>query len=96
MALYGKRILVTGASQGIGKALAIGLARAGAAIAVNYKSKDDEVAALKVVEAGEHTSTHARTHAETYTHIHGVSSLNMLEWNGEFITMASTLDQQAL
>ena len=41
MNLRGKVILVTGASRGIGRAIAIELASKGAAIAINY-SKDDE------------------------------------------------------
>jgi len=38
--LQGKRALVTGASRGIGRALAIGLAQAGAAVAVAARSAD--------------------------------------------------------
>ena len=41
MNLSGKVILVTGASRGLGRAIAIELASKGAAIAINY-SKDDE------------------------------------------------------
>ena len=35
--LAGKVVLVTGASRGIGQGLAVGLAAAGARVAVNYK-----------------------------------------------------------
>ena len=48
MRLKNKTILVTGASKGIGKALALGMAREGADLIVNYNS--DGQGALGVVE----------------------------------------------
>ena len=45
-ALDGKRALVTGASKGIGKAIATELAAAGATVVVGYRSGKDEAEAL--------------------------------------------------
>ncbi len=47
MILEGKRVLVTGASAGIGRAVAIGCARHGADVAINY-ARDDAGAASAV------------------------------------------------
>lgn len=42
LGLEGKSAIVTGGSMGIGRAIAIGLAREGADVAVNFRSHDDE------------------------------------------------------
>ncbi|MCB9669183.1 MAG: beta-ketoacyl-ACP reductase [Alphaproteobacteria bacterium] len=49
MELDGKLAIVTGASRGIGRAIALELGRAGATVLVNYRS--DEAAAQAVVDA---------------------------------------------
>jgi len=52
--LIGRTALVTGASRGIGAAIAIALAEAGAAVAVNYRERADEAEAVvaKIREFG--------------------------------------------
>jgi 3-oxoacyl-[acyl-carrier protein] reductase len=52
--LKGHTALVTGASRGIGAAIAIALAEAGAAVAVNYRQRADEADAVvaKIEETG--------------------------------------------
>ena len=49
-ALHGKTALVTGASRGIGRAIAIALAEAGAGVIVNYlrRAAEAEAAALEI------------------------------------------------
>lgn len=57
MLLEGKTVLVTGASAGIGRAIAIGCARQGADVAINYLSGDSD--AEEVIRAIEGTGRRA-------------------------------------
>lgn len=51
--LTGYRVLVTGASSGIGHGVAVAFGRAGASVAVNYRSDEDGAAdAVRQIEAG--------------------------------------------
>ena len=51
MRLEGKRALVTGGSRGIGRAIALGLGREGADVAVNYRrSREDAESAVREME----------------------------------------------
>ena len=51
MDLQGKTALVTGSSRGIGKAIALGLAKRGANIAVNYAGSEEKAAeTVKAIE----------------------------------------------
>jgi len=45
--LHGKCALVTGASRGIGKGIALSLAEQGAKVAINYRSSIDKAHKLK-------------------------------------------------
>ena len=45
--LNGKHALITGASRGIGRAIAHALAKAGAAVSLNFHSREDEAASLQ-------------------------------------------------
>src|SRR5213592_1381672 len=45
--LEGKKILVTGASRGIGRAIALACARAGAIVGLNYRSSEESARALQ-------------------------------------------------
>ena len=57
--LQGKTALVTGASRGIGRAVALGLARAGASVAVNYKTHEADAEAV-CAESGAGVATPRR------------------------------------
>jgi 3-oxoacyl-[acyl-carrier protein] reductase len=64
--LEGKSALVTGASRGIGRAIAVELARAGAAVVIGYRSGADEAEALaaelgaRAIQADVSSATDAR------------------------------------
>lgn len=45
--LEGKKILVTGASRGIGRAIALACAREGAAVGINYRASEEQAKAVQ-------------------------------------------------
>lgn len=58
--LKGQKALVTGASSGIGRGIALGLGHAGADVVVNYRSGEDE--ALEAVEEIKRCGANAYSH----------------------------------
>lgn len=58
--LKGKNVLITGASSGIGQAIAIRFAREGANVAINYRSGLEQADATRVLAKATRTNGHGR------------------------------------
>src|ERR1043166_8166466 len=58
--LKGKNILITGASSGIGQAIAVRFAREGANIAINYRSGAEQAEATQTLAKAARTNGHGR------------------------------------
>ncbi|MEN8375227.1 MAG: SDR family NAD(P)-dependent oxidoreductase [Gemmatimonadota bacterium] len=58
LGLAGRRALVTGASRGIGRAIALHLARAGADVCIAYRTREEEALAVAEQARGESVRAH--------------------------------------
>src|SRR5215467_3616683 len=58
--LKGKNVLITGASSGIGQAIAVRFAREGANVAINYRSGAEQADATAVLAKAARTNGHGR------------------------------------
>src|SRR4051794_4986844 len=58
--LKGKNVLITGASSGIGQAIAVRFAREGANVAINYRSGAEQAEATKVLAQAARSNGHGR------------------------------------
>jgi glucose 1-dehydrogenase len=58
--LKGKNVLITGASSGIGQAIAVRFAREGANVAINYRSGAEQADATRVLAKAARTNGHGR------------------------------------
>lgn len=101
MRLEGKRALVTGGSRGIGRAIALGLAREGADVAVNYRRSrgDAERAVREIGQMGRRSvavqgSTDSRADVERFVaEAHdGLGGLDILVNNAGILKRTPFLD----
>ncbi len=81
--LEGRAALVTGASRGIGRSIALGIAQAGGAVAVHYQSKEE--AAARVVAEIEAAGGDAFSHAanvQISSEVKGLVDACVTRWGG--------------
>ena len=81
--LGGRTALVTGASRGIGRSIALGIAQAGGAVAIHYQSKEE--AAARVVSEIETAGGDAFLHAanvQSSSEVKGLVDACVARWGG--------------
>jgi 3-oxoacyl-[acyl-carrier protein] reductase len=76
--LEGKKALVTGASRGIGRAIAVELARAGASVVVSYQSAADEAESLASEIDGRAVQADVSDAASAQALVHEAGDLDIL------------------
>ena len=76
--LEGKTALVTGASRGIGRAIALELARAGASVVVGYRSGADEAEAVAQEAGGRAIAADVSDAAEAQRLVEEAGDLDIL------------------
>ncbi|MEC8944494.1 MAG: SDR family NAD(P)-dependent oxidoreductase [Acidobacteriota bacterium] len=81
--LEGRAALVTGASRGIGRSIALGIAQAGGAVAVHYQSKEEAAARVvaEIKAAGGDAFSHA-ANVQISSEVKGLVDACVTRWGG--------------
>jgi len=82
MPLAGKVAIVTGASRGLGRAMAVALAGAGADVALAARSKPDLEETARLVRTAGRRAVVAATDVTRYAEVEGLVTLTMSELGG--------------
>ena len=99
MRLEGKNALVTGASRGIGRGIAIEMAKAGANVAINYRSHPEEAQeVLELVEAEGRKAILLQADVSNQSEVEGLISKTAEEFGSLdlFVSNAAYSDRQLM